>query len=249
MTTVIDRALAHSASYIAPSTRDTLVDTRARLNDRLDNLLPVEETARKELDGLLQTTTRALRMIDLSKEIGLPVLSQEVFSWTKMQRSFQRRFGLWEMLEVPALAYIPVDRNSCQIGVNRMGRAWINDRESYYRQSDMPSGIEEAYLKIASKLAVVANDRRLENLSINYAYRGLVPDDVRAIVKTEQARGRFDRLAFVCDVDHWQVQQIKAPPVVYLDPILVGEKGGALWVLASFDPTPVESYIAAEFTS
>lgn len=90
-------------------------------------------------------------------------------------------------------------------------------------------------------------------ISLKYEYRGAVPSEIKEIINTE-TRFKRDDMAFICEVDEWEVRaserSVRARiSDALLDPILVGYKNDALWVLGSFDPTPVEQYLLHEFTN
>lgn len=248
--TNIDKALAHSKSYTDYSRREELLEESRRLTSLRDGLLPVEEAAKESLEKRLDHVVREIELLDLSKEFGsIPVLSQEVFSWTKMQPGWRSAFG-WSYIDVPALAYLPVTAEACEISVNRHGRIEINGDNQYYSNNNprVPWKVDKHYREIARQLGRRHCSDRREIITLTYSYAGIIPADIRDVIHTEKQARRFDDLAFVCDADRWQVGVTEIPRV-YFDPILVGLKAGALWVLATFDPTPVESYIASEFTS
>lgn len=248
--TTIDKVLAHSKSYSDYSRREELLQESHRLTTLRDGLLPVEEAAKGSLVKRLNNVVREIELLDLSKQFGsIPILSQEVFSWTKVQPGWRGAFG-WSYVDVPALAYLSITEEVCKLSVNRHGGIEVNGDARFYsgNTAHVPWLVDRHYREILGLLGRKHCSDKRGVITLTYSYHGVIPSEIRNIIQTEKESRRFESLAFVCDVDRWQVG-VKEIPRVYYDPILVGLKAGALWVLATFDPTPVESYIASEFTS
>ena len=106
-------------------------------------------------------------------------------------------------------------------------------------------------------------DYNHDTVSLTYRYPGAIPEHVREIITREKTGvlnpkrvsvsgkpvydTRFDQLAFVCEVPQWECTWSRRGNIDYLDPILVGVKSEAFWILSTFDPTPIEQYVADEF--
>lgn len=253
MSKTIEMALrgAETFEHDIPEERSALVLEKVRLVRLLDGLLPVEKAARSEVEEQLNKIDSRIRLLDTATALdGLPMLDPEVFSWTKQQQGWRKTFA-WQMITVPALAYIDVADESCTLYTQHHGSTKINgfieSRDGRYGK--IPTEVGSRYAEIMASL----RRRHLswdgyETIRLTYTYPGIVPDHIKEIIRKETEKKTFSHLAFVCDVDRWQVGTTQAPRE-FFDPILVGEKGGALWVLASFDPTTVEEYLLREFTS
>jgi hypothetical protein len=48
--------------------------------------------------------------------------------------------------------------------------------------------------------------------------------------------------------EQWTIKNEEKERVRYLDPLILGHRGSDLFLVGSFDPTPIEEYVAAEFT-
>lgn len=258
-TNVIERALATSTVLSSePDKIEAVMAERDRLKKLRGNLLPFEAGARESLDEQIALAEAEFMAITTAKAVdNLPMLDNAVFSWTKRQPRKQKRFGV-EMIDVPALAFIAIDKEALLLGVENDGDTWVNG-SSGHRGSELPQAVDAAYRKTLRKLkSIVPNWRQFQ---LSYSFPGVVPDEIRAAIAAEYEEvpnkfggpstrklRRFDSLAFVCEVDRWETKEIVLPRED-LDPILVGVKSEACFVIASFDPTTLESYIASEFTS
>lgn len=243
MSKTIERVLKNTVVFDDPEKlRDTLVVEKTRLVGLLDNLLPVEVAARKPVEDSLHEIDTRLSQIEISEKFpGLAMLDKSVFDWAKEQVGWSRGIGKQKIV-VPQLAYLPVTQPRLRLIVDHHMR-------TYFTPDSLPQSIVKSYTEILTDLARrhLSWDGR-EKLSLTYTYPGVIPDHIREIIRTEQQMPRrFDELAFVCDVTEWQVGSQMS--TAFADPILVGCYGQTLWVLDSFDPTPVETYLLREFTS
>jgi hypothetical protein len=85
--------------------------------------------------------------------------------------------------------------------------------------------------------------------SLSLALGGIVPDEARQIIRE---RGKdFERMYIVAEAGDWTWAEADNLPtrLVNGDPLLVGEKNGAFYLLHVFDMTPLEEYVRKEFTS
>lgn len=256
MSTTIERALA-AATTLKREEGDT-VELNAellRLDTARSRLLPFEATARAELTERIENVQTTLKMIRVAESLdNLPRLDPVVFSWTKPQKSPRRTWYGAASMDVPALAYIPIDKTELRLTIENDGDVWINER-GHRGPNGVPNPVAEQYATVMRGLRGHYNGWKM---TLSYSYPGVVPEGIREIIATEyepipydtsrKRLRRFDDLAFVCEVDSWKVD-IEQRPRFNLDPILVGVKNDDCWVLGSFDPTTLESYIASEFTT
>lgn len=261
MSTVIERALAKTTVLTTdPGERKKLEAERKRLTSLKEGLLPVESGAREALERDIAATDRALYALATAEAVeNLPMLDPVVFTWTKSQLSNRKIGGVMKTtMNVPALALVFIDEENMKLSVERDQDTYINDAPAWRRESPIPGSVDGAYRGILRKLAPEVPNHHTR-MHLTYSYHGVVPQEIRATIaeeyetvesygRTQTKLRRFDSLAFVCEVDRWEIRNQELPRRD-LDPILVGVKGGSLWVIASFDPTTLESYIASEFTS
>lgn len=84
------------------------------------------------------------------------------------------------------------------------------------------------------------------DISISAEYHGIIPDQVRDLINQELRH--FDEICILAEVEEWKVNKVIRPR---LDPLVIGyKKSSKTWfLLASYDTTPLEEYVAREFTT
>lgn len=219
---------------------DELRAEQKRIVDAGQRLLPMESKLREHyeqeylrLDAKIKHLTSAFS--------DLPKLDPIIMSWTKRQKIRLDGSAFRMTLRVPTFAYLPVTERGVTLRVYR----GLYRREANLRPNFVDNYYSRAMAKVARHTGPNWGDR--ESVSLRYTFDGAVPENIREIVNAEE---RFSKreMAFICEVDEWKVSSTKRPPRL-LDPILVGVKDEAFWVLGSFDPTPLEDYLTREFTS
>jgi hypothetical protein len=93
-------------------------------------------------------------------------------------------------------------------------------------------------------------DKKKTIRSFSYQFDGQIPDDVRAIYHKEKSN--FDSIHLICDAKNRWVSETRPLPPPNPDPLLVGVKRlksgkDLVFLLAKFDLTPAEQYVADEF--
>lgn len=241
MSTMIEKALK-SATITETGEVDELSAELTKLMLFENTLLPVEERAKKQVNDEIARKKARIERLKAAEILDLPRLDASIFGWTKKQKAWKvMPFGR-QPLDVPVFAYIPIDHEVCTLSATRRGY------EERYGSNARPSAVTAQYEKIMNQMAHSLSGR-ITSVEISYRYEGVIPNNVREIIQAEKGGERFKSLGLVCEVDSWKITKTERPPREFLDPILVGEKAGALWVLASFDPTPVEQYLLNEFTT
>lgn len=240
MTTMIEKALKN-ATIIETGQVEELEAELVKLNHLYVTLLPVEDRAKTKIADEITEKKARIERLKASEMLDLPRLDTNVFGWTKRQKAW-KEFLAHVHLDVPVFAYIPLDNEVCVLRANR--RDGFEERYG----SGRPAAVTAQYKKIMNAI-VPELEGKVRSVEISYRYEGVIPAHVREIIQNERNNARFRQLALVCEVDSWKVTKTERPPREFLDPILVGEKAGALWVLAAFDPTPVEKYLLNEFTT
>lgn len=109
------------------------------------------------------------------------------------------------------------------------------------------------YLAIGTVLGIVSGLVRSEYQSIydlRTYFSGVVPSKIRKMINDAALEKEFDKLLLVQEVQEWTInKETISPPVRAWDPLLVGVKAGKAFLLAQFDTTSLEEYVAKEFTS
>lgn len=224
----------------APPTNVEALDAeRKRLAAFFGSLLPVERGAYTETEQRLKHVTEQLAQAKLSSEFGgLSQLDLRVLSWTKQQKMPFHVLGVRPRLKVPAFAYLPVLHIRAELSAS-------------WGSANFPHGVPEPVGREVQKaMRPLGHATGLpffpDTIGLTYRFPGVIPDQIRQTIENE-TRFTREELAFVCEVDEWEIRSHRAPR--FSDPILVGFKEGAMWVLDSFDPTPTETYLLNEFTS
>lgn len=236
MSVMIEKALAASSKTVPVGNLEALQAERTRISKVTGSLLAVEKQAKQQLANRWNEIEAEIALLQTAELFpGMARLDPDVFSWTKPQRVWKRR-GRAVTLDVPTFAYIDVTEDECQL--HREQPSWTNT-------SLMPGYVRTRYEKTLKAMDISGH----RSVTLTYRYSGVIPTDVREIIQREQLAQRFNNLALVCDVPAWTVKSVPEPPRELLDPILVGVRANTLWVLAAFDPTPVETYMVDEFTA
>lgn len=236
-----------TAAFVMPETDgDERIHALELKKDQLDTLrgklFPFEAAAIAEINARLDVVNRDLDAARAASrwDVRLPRLDASVLSWTTKQSAWRMWFGKMLKTQMPALAYVPVDASRLQLRVS-----WGSPDGVVHPR--VPGFVAAQYHEALKPIAGwTGSEFKHSSATLEYRFHGIVPDDIRQLIEAEQSKGRFEQLAFICEVHRWEIEA--APSVRYGDPILVGVKDEAMWVLGSFDPTPTEEYLLREFT-
>lgn len=241
----VQEALAYVSAV--PSLDLGLVEQEAgELSRRSQLLLPVERDTKRAIEERMEVLKRETEISLFAEKTGLPLLSKEVLTWRNTKSVVYKAGALKSKaisIPVPRLALIDVTWEKSAI-------TWSSEDDYYNKKqtsSQLPDDLKEIYWDVQGALqsyrALAKSD-----LTMWFAYTGAIPDSTRE--KIQKARStHFNKVFLLCDapLDQWKldVSPIPAPP----DPIVVGHACEELWVIDVFDPTPVEEYVALEFSS
>lgn len=85
---------------------------------------------------------------------------------------------------------------------------------------------------------------------ISARFGGILPEEVRALSFRARNSALFDEVFILAEVPKWQIKDTGTPLLSRDgDPLLIGHEGGRFWLLAAFDVTPVEEYVAREYAT
>lgn len=232
-------AATRKASPIPHASEDAL----QRLRERRANLLKVESKAAPKIEAQVAIGEVALEYPTAR------VLDKSVLRWRYDLR--YTRSGIFKV-PLPKLALINI--SSPTFYLCRM-------EHSRQETSLMPSSCTVYYNDILKQL-----DRAtafFKKSTLSFTWRGLVPDDAKQII--DEAEGFFGhykssggyanevgnpRIYLLVEAPHeqWTIKNEEKERVRHLDPLILGHRGSDLFMIGSFDPTPIEEYVAAEFT-
>jgi len=238
---MIEKALATARDYREVDGA-ALHEATAGLKRKLDRLLPVELDARQELESRLAELYREGMRVKSVNAIGLPVLDERVLEW---RREKERGVPL------PVFAVTSLGHPETSFHVS--GR-YDDDRNfvvSYLQVTPQaPRFMRERYDDVLNGMWELSRRKRAV-VFLGTRYTGVIPDAARqAILDSPFDTDELYLLREVPREDwHLSVKEVKPPPrpARHWDPIVVGVRDASMYVVTTFDPTPLESYVAEEF--
>mgnify|MGYP001603316903 FL=1 len=190
-------------------------------------LFPIERDSKSQLMAIEKDLLRQQLMLESGlKYAEYPEFPMEALKWRNAKG-------------YPRLAVFSLSSANFEIGII----AERNWGVSYSRRHtpELPRPILKSYDDVFLKLREMARDER-KSMRLRTYFEGLIPVDVRQqIVET---RPHFKQLFVVAEAGKWDLQ--KSAPIRRTDPLLVGWDAYRLWILATFDTTPIEKYIESQ---
>lgn len=207
---------------------------------RLSDLFGFEIKAKPRLrEGLDELTREKARLKRLSEFGRFPCLNLEPFRW--------RNKNGW-----PKLALFSLDSATCEISIQVKARrnSWGEQRGFQYARSSsprLPEAIASCYEDVFQALMLKAKEEKA-SVSLSTAFLGIMPDTVRSTIK--EVGPAFEQIFLVVESKQWQMAIKKAPKPIprEADPLVVGFDGENFWIIASFDPTPLERMVKDWFS-
>lgn len=141
-------------------------------------------------------------------------------------------------------------------------REWVPYQQVRVRPN-LPAPIQESFVDVVDKIAGLSSQKKA-NVSLFTEFTGVIPQRTKEKIKQAQALRIFNgNLFLLAEVGTWtlSIEEAAKPrrelgiplgdllDLFLLDPLLVGFAVSSLWVIDVFDPTPIEDYIANEFTT
>lgn len=199
-------------------------------------MLPIES---KAIDDLNERILNARQDVH-QEQVGLPKLSFEPLAW-------RHQSGLPKI--VPMDLRIPTFSIGASRGDSRTTCSYVNP--------NLPALLRECFRDVA-EMAERYCYRRRSSMEYTFEFTGMIPDSTR--LKISEATTRFDWIYLLVETPDtaWKVKRTKgitrrqeireALANISIDPIVVGYKHDALWVIDKFDLTSVEQYVLDEFS-
>jgi hypothetical protein len=226
------RASAREIENIS-SERETAVETLNRIDQLQSSLLPVEHGLLPAIRSKkIEAAKRVRQLESLDKLNQYPVFSLEPLSW-RNKEGFPRLAVF--SLESPDLEFAVVGSYSRVDW--RLKRRW---RQKV--SPKLPQGMMDCYKDVLDKLSAIAKETK-KTARLRAQFGMLIPQ----AIKTEIARvrGEFKEIFIIAEAPRWDLKLTAIPKPK--DPLVVGYDGVNYWLIAAFDPTPLENYIKAEF--
>lgn len=217
-----------------------------RMTEKWEQLRPIERNAKQALAHQICVAKVAQRFPNGS------ILNMDVLRW----RWIRHLNANVLRMPVPKLALI-----------NLSGPTFFIERREEKGQtcSVLPPGLPESHygdiIKQLNRATAFGSRYKL-----SFTWEGIIPQASAEIIsEAEEFFGDYNtsasysrdvrpRVYFLAEApfDGWTVDSERSPRPPkprYVDPLIVGHYFDKLYVVGSFDPTPLEQYIAAEFTS
>lgn len=203
----------------------------ALLTQKQNRLLPSETQLKNWMTERARAIKHEVGEFEASAAAGKPILDPVVLTWRHPLRL--------KGIPVPKLALInPFNGPTMRFDVET-----TTSDPVWRHYQDVVDAISNR----------MGGRRRRTKIRMTFTYDGVIPDDTRDLIYEQS--NNFERVLLLVDAPHsvWKYQDAKAerpPRPRYLDPLVLGYTSkGHLVVLGQFDPTPLELYVAAEFSA
>lgn len=224
---VLEIAVKRTTKSDAPVDLETIAQDLEQIREVGRLLLPIERSSKHRLDAIEKDLLRQQLMAKSGlKYAEYPEFPMEALRWRNAKG-------------YPRLAVFSIGSANFEIGIIAE-RGW---RTSYRRTHtpELPRPILKSYDDVFLKLREMAREER-KSTRLRTFFEGLIPADVKQqIVETQP---HFKQLYVVAEAGKWDLKQ--SAPIRRADPLLVGWDTCRLWILASFDTTPIEKYIESQ---
>lgn len=229
----------------------------ARLEALDQTLFGAEAEAKQALAVEITEIRSRLARQSFASKTNYPRIPLEVLAWRHKAYTYPENY-FFSLLcaRAPKLALVSLHEPTITFTADNRSRLSTNPW--------LPDPIRNVYAPLGESLAkVVSIDGR--DVELTFTFKGMIPSSTRA--KIEAAAPDFpagiDRYNYPRELsgiyllvestpDQWRIRHSGRAwsnlRDVLADPLVVGYRDNALWLIDSFDPTPLETYIATEFS-
>lgn len=194
---------------------------RVRLKRVYDSLLPCERDGAKRL---------ALRLGELNCEVldeKYPRLDLSFLNW-------RRKADGW-----PVFAVYDPESPVCVLQVSFS--EWGSMRTSRF-PSEAPGDYSDVFRKIEATMRLEGTTM-FDTQTMRSTFKGIIPDATRSLIKQAVASKEF-QYVFIVGEAVWE----RIDSRENWDPLVMGVAEGKGWLLDTFDLTPIERIVKAEFS-
>lgn len=142
----------------------------------------------------------------------------------------------------PRFAIFALDSPDCEFRVGNY--KWDSDELLNLGRDikpHLPELLESCYEDVFKLLETrVRKTRKVARLTARF--RGLIPRETRKAIK--ETKKHLDSIYILAEVSGWKIEVVE--PI--RDPLVIGLAENRLWIIASFDTTPLEEYTKREFS-
>lgn len=213
------------------SEHESAVGVLNRINQLQSGLLPIERklipiiTSKKT-----EVTGRVKQLESFDKLNEYAIFSLEPLKWRNKQG-------------FPRLAVFSLQSPNFELAA--IGDYGYDGHHRWSQKVDpkLPQEMRGCYKDVLDKLSALAKQAR-KTTRLRAQFAMLIPRAVKEEIA--RVRGEFKEIFVVAEVPSWDFKQTVIPRP-NKDPLVVGYDGASYWLIAAFDPTPLEAYIKAEF--
>ena len=203
---------------------------RKHLQNGLRRALPLETELKEHFAHSLDTIQTEITRFELTPEFDLPTIHPSFLQWKTH-------------LGYPAFSIYTLDDPTCTIHFERFGRG--DKGHALSMTPTLPPIMAKHYLGDA--LVKSLNDHclygSLQSIDLGARYAGAMPDSVREHIHyyIDEGTGapRFEQIFIVAEAPVWDLKTVRQI-IPAGDPLVIGVKENVLWLIDSFDLTPVE---------
>ena len=214
------------------SEHESAIGVLSRIDQLQSSLFPVERGLLPVIRSKKSEVAKRVRQLEsLDKMNQYAVFSLEPLTWRNKQ-------GL------PRLAVFSLESPDFELAVIGSHNGWDSRRRWRQKVSPkLPQKMMDCYKDVLGKLSALAKETK-KTTRLRAQFGMLIPQNVKEQIV--RARGEFKEIFVVAEAPRWDLKQT-AIPRPDKDPLVVGYDGVNYWLIAAFDPTPLEEYIKAEF--
>ena len=210
--------------------RENSVGVLSRIDQLQSALFPVERGLLPMIRSKRTEVAKRVRQFEsLNKLSQYAVFSLESLKWRDRQ-------GL------PRLAVFSLESPDFELAVVGHRDSWSGNRRwKQVVNPKLPEGMMACYKDVLGKLSEMAK-RTKKTTRLRGQFGALIPPVIKE--KIVQVRDEFKEIFIVAEAPRWDLKQT-AIPRPDKDPLVIGYDGVNYWLIAAFDSTPLEEYIAA----
>mgnify|MGYP001613508887 CR=1 FL=1 len=251
---LLDDVIALSTpAHVGSTDRDL---SSAVWRQELHSMLPLEEASKPAV----RRVVRHALMLELSG-MGYPRLSLEPLRWRddkgrprlvlfRVRGNPTITFSPWQRPEYPrpiADCYADVSKRPVDSGFRRLGHGLVQILGLWAVGTALSLWTQNPWYLVLAPVgfvtAILTHYVSPPKRALSCTFTGLIPVEVREKIRLAESRG-LD-VCVLAEVDEWTEEVARLP----LDPLVVGWKHGALYLIDRFDTTTVEELVAREFTT
>ena len=224
------RATAEEIRDVSSESQN-VAEVLVQLDQLKDNLLPIEKGLLPEIESKKSAATRMAKQLEaLDKWQKYPEFSLEPLTW-RDKEGFPR-LAVFSLMS-PNVEFAVVG------SYNGGGRKFWTEKMT----PELPPEMKKCFKDVLGKLSVMARETK-KTIRLRAQFAVLIPQPIREEILKVQ--GDFKEIFVVAEIPKWDLKET-AVPRPNKDPLVVGYDGFNHWLIAAFDPTPLEDLIKMEF--